>query len=62
MGSFQNPLLQLTASAMMFIPLLTACGGGGGFLGEMRGTAGGYEGGGGDGGGGDGGGLEGGGF
>ena len=30
MGSFQNPLLQLTASAMMFIPLLSACGGGGG--------------------------------
>ena len=30
MDSFQNPLLQLTASAMMFIPLLSACGGGGG--------------------------------
>ena len=30
MDSFQNPLLQLTASAMMFIHLLSACGGGGG--------------------------------
>ncbi len=29
MGSFQNPLLELTASAMMFIPLLSACGSGG---------------------------------
>ena len=27
MGSLQNPLIQLTASAMMFIPLLFACGG-----------------------------------
>ena len=30
MGSLRNPLIQLTASAMMFIPLLSACGGGGG--------------------------------
>ena len=27
MGSLQNPLIQLKASAMMFIPLLFACGG-----------------------------------
>ena len=27
MGSLQNPLIQLSASAMMFIPLLSACGG-----------------------------------
>ncbi len=38
MGSFQNPLLQLTASAIMFIPLLSACGGGGGDSGSEPST------------------------
>jgi len=38
MGSLQNPLIQLTASAMMFIPLLSACGGGGGDSGSEPST------------------------